>query len=284
MPLNEKGKKIMKAMKKQYGAKEGQKVFYAMENSGKLKKVIKARGGMDARDFGKKSTSKADFSAVSEGSVYAKNVAAAGGSGGVKQKKVSTTKTSGGGDRTIAGVPIIGPGSIAVGLAKKLVFDPLTKRSRLQKAKGESFFGKPKSLPTTKDYYRLTGEPIDVMSAKGTDYLKQAGLINQPKKIKTIGGEGAGQNRCPDGSLPPCNTPVKKTQTKPVVPSNFFPFQAYNSGGVSSGPPPKRGPNPQVPPIKMKSGKMNDMSCPHRPDGIRGMGAAIKGSKFIGVK
>ena len=63
------------------------------------------------------------------------------------------------------------------------------------------------------------------MSAKGTDYLKQAGLINQPKKIKTIGGEGAGQNRCPDGSIN-CNTPVKKTQTKPVVPSNFFPFQS----------------------------------------------------------
>ena len=33
MPLNEKGKKIMKAMKKQYGVKEGEKVFYAMENS-----------------------------------------------------------------------------------------------------------------------------------------------------------------------------------------------------------------------------------------------------------
>ena len=29
---------------------------------------------------------------------------------------------------------------------------------------------------------------------------------------------------------------------------------------------------------------MSKMSCPHRPDGIRGMGAAIKGSKFIGVK
>jgi hypothetical protein len=78
--------------------------------------------------------------------------------------------------------------------------------------------------------------------------------------------------------------------TKPIDPflikpkDNFFNFQAYNSGGVSSGPPPKRGPNPQVPPVKMKKGKMNSMTCPHRPDGIRGMGAAIKGSKFIGVK
>jgi len=27
-----------------------------------------------------------------------------------------------------------------------------------------------------------------------------------------------------------------------------------------------------------------EMSCPHRPDGIKGQGAAIKGSKFSGVK
>ena len=37
MPLNKKGKKIKKAMVKQYGKKKGQSVFYAMENSGKLK-------------------------------------------------------------------------------------------------------------------------------------------------------------------------------------------------------------------------------------------------------
>ena len=122
------------------------------------------------------------------------------------------------------------------------------------------------------------------MSAKGTDYLKQAGLINQPKKIKTIGGEVAGQNRCPDGSIPPCNTPVKKTQTKPVVPFFFFHFKLIIQEEFQVDLHLRQGPNPQVPPIKMKSGKMNDMSCPHRPDGIRGMGAAIKGSKFIGVK
>jgi len=280
MPLNEKGKKIMKAMKKQYGAKEGQKVFYAMENSGKLKKVIKARGGMDARDYGKKSTSKADFSAVSKGSVYAKNVDAARGNGGVNNKNKK--------DGKISGVTILGPTTLAVGLAKKFVFDPLTKRRRLQKAKGESFFGKPKTFPVTKDYYKLTGEPIDVMSKKGEDYLTKVGLINKPKTIKpttTVGGEGGPIKRCPDGSMPPC----KNKNIGPIIPTkpenNFLKdFQAYNSGGVSSGPPPRRGPNPQVPPIKMKSGKMNKMSCPHRPDGIRGMGAAIKGSKFIGVK
>jgi len=54
MPLNKKGKKIKRAMTKQYGKKKGEKVFYAMENSGKLRKVTKARGGMDASqpDFG----------------------------------------------------------------------------------------------------------------------------------------------------------------------------------------------------------------------------------------
>ena len=43
MPLNKKGKKIKKAMVKQYGKKKGQSVFYAMENFGKLKGVKKKK-------------------------------------------------------------------------------------------------------------------------------------------------------------------------------------------------------------------------------------------------
>ena len=39
MPLNRKGKKVLTAIKKQYGTKKGKSVFYAMENSGKLKRV-----------------------------------------------------------------------------------------------------------------------------------------------------------------------------------------------------------------------------------------------------
>jgi hypothetical protein len=52
--------------------------------------------------------------------------------------------------------------------------------------------------------------------------------------------------------------------TKPIDPllikpkENFFNFVAYKvgglSGGVSYGPPPKKGPNPNVPPVKMKKG------------------------------
>jgi|TARA_R100001015_G_C4581706_1_gene138132 Ni,Fe-hydrogenase III large subunit len=41
MPLNEKGQKIMKSMKKQYGSKRGEQVFYASLNKGKIKRVKK---------------------------------------------------------------------------------------------------------------------------------------------------------------------------------------------------------------------------------------------------
>lgn len=39
MPINKKGKKILRAMSKQYGAKKGKSVFYASINSGKIKGV-----------------------------------------------------------------------------------------------------------------------------------------------------------------------------------------------------------------------------------------------------
>ena len=109
----------------------------------------------------------------------------------------------------------------------------------------------------------------------------------KPKPPMGGGGGGGGPQLCPDGTMPPCKTTPINKPNQPNK-SNFLDnFQAYNSGGISYGPPPKRGPNPQVPPIKMKNGKMTKtykMSCPHRPDGIRGVGAAIRGHKFIGVK
>ena len=39
MPLTEKGKKILREMKKEYGDKKGKQVFYASINKGKLKGV-----------------------------------------------------------------------------------------------------------------------------------------------------------------------------------------------------------------------------------------------------
>lgn len=43
MPLNVKGKKILAAMKKQYGAKRGEKVFYSAENKGTISGVKKKK-------------------------------------------------------------------------------------------------------------------------------------------------------------------------------------------------------------------------------------------------
>lgn len=43
MPLNKKGKKIMSAMKKEYGAKKGKSIFYASANKGTIKGVKKAK-------------------------------------------------------------------------------------------------------------------------------------------------------------------------------------------------------------------------------------------------
>ena len=45
MSLNKKGKKIMKSMKKQYGKKKGETVFYASKNKGVIKGVEKRKKG-----------------------------------------------------------------------------------------------------------------------------------------------------------------------------------------------------------------------------------------------
>ena len=39
MPLTSKGRKIMKAMKSEYGAKKGESVFYASRNKGRIRGV-----------------------------------------------------------------------------------------------------------------------------------------------------------------------------------------------------------------------------------------------------
>lgn len=41
MPLTKKGKKIKKAMEKEYGKKKGEQIFYAVENKGKIKGLKK---------------------------------------------------------------------------------------------------------------------------------------------------------------------------------------------------------------------------------------------------
>lgn len=43
MPLTKKGKKIKRAMKKEYGSEKGERVFYASQNKGKIKGTHKGR-------------------------------------------------------------------------------------------------------------------------------------------------------------------------------------------------------------------------------------------------
>lgn len=43
MPLTKKGKKIIAAMKKEYGKEKGKEVFYATANKGKIKGVEKKK-------------------------------------------------------------------------------------------------------------------------------------------------------------------------------------------------------------------------------------------------
>jgi hypothetical protein len=48
MPLTAKGKKVLAAMKKEYGPKKGEAVFYASVNKGKLRGV-EGRAGKPSR-------------------------------------------------------------------------------------------------------------------------------------------------------------------------------------------------------------------------------------------
>jgi len=43
MPLTTKGKKIKKTLSKEYGAKKGESIFYAMKNAGKVTGVEQKR-------------------------------------------------------------------------------------------------------------------------------------------------------------------------------------------------------------------------------------------------
>ena len=283
MPLTEKGKKLKEKFRGQYGKKKGDSILYAMENSGKLKKVIKARGGMDASKDDFKTPSSHPFAAGQSG---AKNTVTGGGGGKNNNvlttiKNKATAVAQGGKNIAIGVVPFTPFGMGVAGLKS------IENMRRKKRAKGEFFTSKKKIDPITREFYRTYKRPLDTtIGGKDEDYLKAAGIIGFGGPPKNMMDAGPKTPLCPDGTFPPC--PPKTKPTKPDIQKTFLQgFETYNSGGVSSGPPPKRGPNPQVPPIKMREGKMTKkykMSCPHRPDGIRGMGAAIKGHKFIGVK
>ena len=51
MPLTEKGSKVMRAMRKQYGEKKGKQVFYASVNKGKISGAHKGSGNRSMDKF-----------------------------------------------------------------------------------------------------------------------------------------------------------------------------------------------------------------------------------------
>tara|TARA_R100001509_G_scaffold162196_1_gene133228 strand:+ start:560 stop:1255 length:696 start_codon:yes stop_codon:yes gene_type:complete len=228
MPLTEKGKKLKKKFREQYGKKKGDSVFYAMENSGKLKKVIKAKGGKDASkdNFGGSgAVDTGDFG--SEAANIAANKAATSfvGDGGQKKiKNVTVTK----GPNLINEKPF--------GIFTPVSYQLATKAINL--GKKQAF--ERKNLKKQKEVDVLGGEMLTTAPQK----------LTKPK--------GTGDNVKPIQPIQPISTTKKIDQTLVKPKDNFFNFISYKvgglSGGVSYGPPPKRGPNPQVPPIKMKRG------------------------------
>ncbi len=160
----------------------------------------------------------------------------------------------------------------ATKIAATFLSKPLQKNTiRTRKFFEKSVLGTDKkgSLYTDKNFDGLGVEKRNEMYKK---YAKD----RMDKKIDAFGRpirkkEGGAREKCPDGTFPPCvTTPSAATVAKTTVApaKKFFDFQAYNKGGgVPYGPPPKKGPNSQLPPVKLS----------------RGGGLAIRGTKFKGV-
>lgn len=197
MPLNSKGKKIKDKMVKQYGKKKGESVFYAMENSGKLRNVVKARGGMDASkgDFGKEATAR-DAGMGMAGKVgFDSGVKGTGNVGGKNNPPVTVRK----GPLT---VPTIGPLTAGFNMLSTSLYNQ-------------------KNLADARKNDLLGGEML-------TTGQKTTGPA-------TAEGEGSSvpkpKGGCADGSSPPCKAPeVYKPAAKPR--NNFLSgFRSYDDGG-----------------------------------------------------
>ena len=124
----------------------------------------------------------------------------------------------------------------------------------------------------------------------GSGYLynksidKTAMGYNKPKVTVPPVNTGGGNNNSSSTALPiVANKPIDPNLVLPK--DNFFNFKAYKvgglSGGVRYGPPPKRGPNPNVPPIKMKHGSKKEIKAGYHkmPDGSIMKNSDHKGSK-----
>jgi hypothetical protein len=215
MPLNAKGKKILASMEKKYGKKKGKTVFYAMENSGKLKRIKKAYSG----DF---MTAETSSSMYDSGKAAADSFQASysGSDGGSNQQttgsKTTTTKDSGSGGSNLVN---IGKSLLTMGAGK--------------------LFDLPTGLATVAK--KVAGPIQRALTPKATKDIADARLSGsfttsynyQPKTIPTPSVSDSNiQGGCADGSSPPCKTPTTQIKNPVSTPNPFLSgFKAYDDGG-----------------------------------------------------
>jgi len=249
---------------------------FAMD-SAKKGKMVKLKKGdhVDTGDFGSEAANDASLSSGNKSVGYGGGDGDPRTGGGVTtgSTKTKTTTTPERKFYKPTNIPTIGPASWAL---NKVINTLGPKAYDINKKKRDKFA---KKEGLYRDFYRMNKTPLEVMDPKNKDFLKDAGYgpfnKEEPKR------DGNGQPKCADGSLPPCAPVASKPKVKvePVVKKTqiFDNFKAYKKGkmikknkggGVPYGPPPLRGPNPQVPPVKFS----------------RGGGAALRGLKFTGVK
>jgi len=220
-------------------------------------------GGMDA--------SQADFGDPGE-------ISSDAGFANTTPSKVSTVNNQGGKTPPPgkdvpfkAPVPTIGPISALINVAAYANY------------KGRQKFAVKEGLH--RDHYKTTGKTLQPNSPTGKEYLKDAGYnkpttqtTNQdgPDPVKSVQAAQAVKPKIPQPYKPyymgfDFQKPIDKNKQKRLPEASFK--AGGLSGGKRFGPPPKKGPNPHG-------------ICPHRKDGIRGVGAVERGRgvKFVGVK
>jgi len=211
MPLNKKGRKIKRAMTKQYGKKKGEKVFYAMENSGKLRKVTKARGGKDMGTVAGTTRAARDDRAIADRMAKTQQAADLKKSKDVPFKPpLSTAQSLGLG----LVVPFLGTG---INFAAKQQY-----KSRQKFAKKEGLY---------RDAYKTTGKVLQPNSPVGKDYLKDAGFGKQPEMQEDFDSDGP-QILPPVPQVAQVNEPLSFYK-KPTVTNGRFNYSVgFKKGGM----------------------------------------------------
>jgi len=255
MPLTPRGKKLKKKFKEQYGSKKGESVFYAMENSGKLKGVVKAYVGKaikqpteTKKEFEMRHAYHTPFMKKPKGFFK-------GAQADTKRGQAMSPGTS------------VSGGARGQGRDPSKQFEDKASMSQISRdalqaqRKTAQYTLSPSTSPQGKAL--AFGANLII---PGGGYVVKALMDKTPywkrgkRTTPTVMDTREGRDDAPQKII----KPIEVETPKPVDPllvdplKDFFNFKAYKvgglSGGVRYGPAPKRGPNPQVPPVKMKKG------------------------------